>query len=468
MARPEAGKETNHLSKRKQASLVKTHRTEDVPAALRERGVRFVHLQFTDILGIVKSVTVPLEQFPRCIERGRWFDGSSVEGFARVLESDMYLKPDLSTLALFPWERDQETSARVICDVLTPDGGLFPGDPRVVLKQACQEAAKLGYCFQVAPELEFFLMSPRDGERMVPLAHDRGGYFDLSTGLPASVRQAMVRALEEMSVGVENAHHELGTGQHEIDFTPQDALRSADNLITARYTLKAIAQKHGLDVTFMPKPVEGMEGSGMHTHLSLLRLSDGENAFTDPADEYGLSTVARQFMAGLLHHARGTSAVLNPLVNSYKRLVGGFEAPLYVTWARVNRSALIRVPRVNPKKLETTRVELRNPDPASNPYLAFAVILRVGLHGVTEELPLPPPVEENLFAFEPDELRRREISALPETLGEALEELRRDNVVRDALGEPLFSKFLEAKMREWQEFRRHVTSWEQERYLGVW
>jgi len=448
--------------------LLKTHRVQEVLAPLRSKGVRFVHLQFTDILGIVKSVTVPLEQFPECIERGDWFDGSSVEGFARVLESDMYLKPDLSTLALFPWEPEQEASARVICDVLTPEGELFPGDPRAVLKQACQAAAKLGYGFRVAPELEFFFFVPADSGRMLPLSRDRGGYFDLSTGLPSSVRQAMLRALEEMGVGVETAHHELGIGQHEIDLTPQDALRSADNLITARYTLKAMAQKHGLDVTFMPKPVEGVEGSGMHTHLSLCRLSNGENAFSDPADEYGLSTVARHFMAGLLHHARGMTAVLNPLVNSYKRLVGGFEAPLYVTWARVNRSALVRVPRVNPRKLETTRVELRNPDPACNPYLAFAVILEAGLHGVAEKLPLPPPVEENLFAFDPVELRRREISALPETLGEALEELRRDSVAREALGEPLYSKFLEAKSREWEEFRRHVTSWEQERYLGVW
>jgi len=453
--------------RRKERGLEKTHKVEQALAPLRGQQVRFVHLQFTDILGIVKSVTIPLEHLPDCIERGDWFDGSSVEGFARVLESDMYLKPDLSTLALFPWERDGETSARVICQVLTPDGELFPGDPRTALMRASQEAAALGYSFQVAPELEFFLLSRGDGGKMLPLSHDRGGYFDLSTGLAASVRQEMVRALQEMGIGVETTHHELAVGQHEIDFTPQNALRTADNLITARYALKAIAQKRELDATFMPKPVEGMEGSGMHTHLSLFHLSNGENAFTDPADEYGLSAVAQHFMAGLLYHARGMSAILNPLVNSYKRLVGGFEAPLYITWARVNRSALIRVPRVNPRKLETTRVELRNPDPACNPYLAFAVMLKAGLHGVKEELQLPPPVEEDLVAFDPVELRRRQISSLPETLGEALEELRGDGVIREALGEPLLSKFLDAKSREWQEFRRHVTLWEQDRYLGV-
>ena len=441
---------------------------EGVVAGLQGQGVRFIHLQFTDILGIVKSVTIPLEQFPDCIERGKWFDGSSVEGFARVLESDMYLRPDLSTLALLPWEQDADTSARVLCEVLTPEGELFSGDPRTALMRATEEAAALGYRFRVAPELEFFLFSPGEGGRMVPLAQDRGGYFDLSTGLAASVRKEMVRALQEMAIGVETSHHELAVGQHEIDFTPEDALRTADNLITARYTLKAIAQKHGLDVTFMPKPLEGTEGSGMHIHLSLFLTATGENAFADPADEYGLSPLARHFLAGLLHHARGMSAILNPLVNSYKRLVGGFEAPVYISWARVNRSALIRVPRVNPRKLETTRVELRNPDPAGNPYLAFAVMLKCGLHGVKEGLHLPPPVEENLFAFDPVELRRRQIASLPETLGEALGELRGDGVVREALGELLFTKLLEAKSREWQEYRRHVTPWELERYLGVW
>ncbi|MBI4330542.1 MAG: type I glutamate--ammonia ligase [Chloroflexi bacterium] len=440
----------------------------DVVNELQLLGVRFVYLQFTDILGVVKSVTIPLEQFLDTIERGKWFDGSSVEGFARVLESDMYLKPDLSTLGLLPWEQDGQTAARVICWMLTPDGELFPGDPRSALARAIEKAAAAGYRFMVAPELEFFLFRPGDEDRMRLLPQDRGGYFDLSTGISASVRKEMVWALHDLSIEVETSHHELAVGQHEIDFAPEEALRTADNLITARYTLKAIAQKHGLDVTFMPKPVEGVEGSGLHIHQSLVNLKKGKNAFSDTADEYGLSPVARHFIAGQLLHARGMSAILSPLVNSYKRLIKGFEAPVHVTWARVSRSALIRVPRVNPQKLETTRVELRNPDPTCNPYLAFAVMLRCGLEGIGQKLPLAPPVEENLFALDQVTLERRQIASLPENLGEALGALEADQVVREALGDLLFTKLLATKKREWQEFNRQVTPWEIDRYLGVW
>ncbi|MBI2860337.1 MAG: glutamine synthetase [Chloroflexi bacterium] len=443
-------------------------RVEGVVDELSRKGVQFIHLQFTDVLGVVKSVTIPLDQFPDCARRGKWFDGSSVEGFVRVLESDMYLKPDLTTLSLLPWEQDSQPAARAICFLLTPEGALFQGDPRAALIRAVQEAASLGYQFYVSPELEFFLFLPADGTRMGPLPQDRSGYFDLSTGLSASVRKEMVATLKEMSIGVEASHHELAVGQHEIDFLPEEALRTADNLITARYTLKAVAQRHGLDVTFMPKPLEKAEGSGMHLHMSLFHAGTSENAFSAPADEYGLSPVARHFVAGLLHHARGMTAILNPLVNSYKRLVRGFEAPIYISWARVNRSALVRVPRVNPDKLHTTRIEIRNPDPACNPYLALAVLLKCGLHGVRDKLPLPPPVEENLFTFDPVELERRQIARLPETLGEALEEMRSDGVIREALGDMLFEKLLEAKVREWQEYRQHVTPWEIEHYLGVW
>ncbi len=441
---------------------------EDVVSDLQQKGVRFIYLQFTDVLGVVKSVTIPIEEFPDCIERGKWFDGSSVEGFVRVLESDMYLKPDLSTLALLPWEQDGDLAARVVCWMLTPDGGLFPGDPRTILIRATEAATALGYRFYVAPELEFYLFEPGDGGQATPFLSDRGGYFDLSTGLSASLRKEMVRVLREMSINVETSHHELGLGQHEIDFAHEEALRSADDLITARYTLKALAQKHGLSVTFMPKPFEGMEGSGMHIHLSLAHLSREENAFSDVTNEYGLSVIARHFVAGLLHHARGMSLILNPLVNSYKRLVRGFEAPVYVSWARMNRSALIRVPRVNPQKLNTTRIEIRNPDPACNPYLAYAVMLSCGLHGIREKLPLPPPIEENLLAFDQIELEHRRIIRLPETLGEALDEFQKDTIIREALGDLLFTKLVEAKRREWHEFCQHVTLWEKERYLGVW
>lgn len=442
--------------------------TEEVVNDLEKKGIRFIYLQFSDILGVVKSVTIPLEEFSDCIEHGKWFDGSSIEGFVRVLESDMYLKPDLSTLTLLPWEQDGQPAARVVCSVLTPEGKLFPGDPRTILVKAIEAATALDYRLCVAPELEFFLVLPTGEGKMAPLSQDRGGYFDLSTGLSSSVRKEMVSVLREMSIPVESSHHELGDGQHEIDFALDDALKNADSLITARYTLKAIAQRHDLSVTFMPKPFEGTEGSGMHIPLSLFHIRTNKNAFSDVKNEYGLSETARSFLAGLLYHARGMGAILNPLVNSYKRLVRGFEAPVYISWARVNRSALIRVPQVNPKKLHTTRVEIRNPDPSCNPYLAYAVILTCGLHGIKEKLPLPPPVEENIFAFDEIELERRQILSLPETLGEALDELQKDTIIKEALGDMLFSKFLDAKRREWHNFCRHVTPWEKENYLGVW
>ena len=433
---------------------------------LRQNGIRFVYLQFTDVLGIVKSVAIPVDQFSDCIERGKWFDGSSVEGLARVLESDMYLKPDLRTLTMLQWEDDGQPAARLICWVLTPDGELFPGDPRSALKHVLEEAAEAGYRYIVAPELEFYLYMPGEEGKMQSLPQEAGGYFDLSTGLSSSVRKEMVWCLQEMGIRVETSHHELGIGQHEIDFAREDALTSADNLITARYTLKAIAQKHGLGVTFMPKPAQGMEGSGLHVHQSLFNAS-GANVFANAANEYGLSDIAQQFLAGLLSHARGMSLVLNPLVNSYKRLIRGFEAPVYITWARVNRSSLIRVPRVNPQKLDTTRLEIRNPDPACNPYLAYAVMLKCGLAGIQEKLPLPQPVEENLFATDVGKLERRRIAPLPETLGQAILEFENDEVVREAIGEQMASKLVEAKNREWFDFCRNVTVWEMEHYLGA-
>jgi glutamine synthetase len=440
--------------------------TSKIISELKQNGIRFVYLQFTDVLGIVKSVAIPVDQFSDCIERGKWFDGSSVEGLARVLESDMYLKPDLRTLTMLPWEDDGQPAARLICWVLTPDGELFSGDPRSALKRVAEEAAQAGYRYMVAPELEFYLYVPQGNGRMQSLPQDAGGYFDLSTGVSASVRKEMVWRLQEMGIRVETSHHELGIGQHEIDFTREDALTSADNLITARYTLKAIAQKHGLVVTFMPKPAQDMEGSGLHIHQSLFNLS-GANVFANAGNEYGLSDTAQQFLAGLLQHAKGMSLILNPLVNSYKRLIRGFEAPVYITWARVNRSSLIRVPRVNPQKLDTTRLEIRNPDPACNPYLAYAVMLKCGLSGIQEKLQLPQPVEENLFATDIGRLERRRIVPLPETLGQAILEFENDEVAREALGEMMSAKLVEAKSREWFDFCRNVTDWEMEHYLGA-
>ncbi|MBI2863428.1 MAG: type I glutamate--ammonia ligase [Chloroflexi bacterium] len=429
--------------------------------------VKFVNLQFTDVVGVVKSVTIPIQQLPSAIDHGKWFDGSSIEGFARIAESDMYLVPDLSTFQVIPWERGQNTTARVICWVYTPGGEPFAGDPRVVLMKAMSEASALGYVFNTGPELEFFLFKPDENGRIAPLPHDRGGYFDLSTDLAADVRKEMVNVLADLGIKVETAHHEVAMGQHEIDFQYDDALTTADNAVTFKYALKAVAQQHGLHTTFMPKPLLGTAGNGMHCHQSLALVDSGRNAFADAADDYGLSTVAKHFIAGQLHHARAMCAVLAPLVNSYKRLVAGYEAPVYVSWASINRSALIRVPKISPGKLDATRIELRCPDPSCNPYLAFAVMLKCGLDGVKKRLPLPPAVEENLYSFDEAEIRRRRVRMLPGSLGEALDELKTDEVVQEALGEHVYERFLEAKAQEWDGYRTYVTTWELDRYLEI-
>ena len=440
---------------------------EQVLEEAAREGVKFINLQFTDVIGVVKSVTIPVEQFRDAIEHGKWFDGSSIEGFARIAESDMYLMPDLSTFSVIPWERGDNTTARLICWVHNPNGELFPGDPRAVLYKVLQEAQELGLKYNTGPELEFFLFKPDDAGRIAALPHDRGGYFDLSTDLASHVRKDMVNALMAMGINVETSHHEVAAGQHEIDFQYADALQTADNAVTFKYTLKAVAQSYGLHATFMPKPIFGINGSGMHTHQSLATLDTGDNAFVDQADEYGLSKIAKHFIAGQLHHARGMSAVLAPTVNSYKRLVPGYEAPVYISWARVNRSALIRVPKITPGQFKATRIELRCPDPACNPYLAFAVMLKAGLDGIKRKLPLHEPVEENLYHFDESELKRRNIRMLPATLGEALEELQRDTVVQEGLGEHVYERFIEAKTQEWDEYRMYVSQWELDRYLEV-
>ncbi|MDA8216674.1 MAG: glutamine synthetase, partial [Dehalococcoidales bacterium] len=329
------------------------------------------------------------------------------------------------------------------------------------------EATEMGYDFNTGPELEFFLFTPGDNGKMAPLPHDRASYFDLSTDLAAHVRKEMVIALNGLGIKVETAHHEVAMGQHEIDFQYDNALLSADNAVTLKFTLKAIAQQHGLHATFMPKPIFGINGSGMHVHQSFNHLDSGQNAFADPQDEYGLTEVAKHFIAGQLQHARGMSAVLAPLVNSYKRLVPGYEAPVYISWARVNRSALIRVPQVTKGKLQATRLELRCPDPSCNPYLAFAVMLKCGLDGIKRKLSLPAPVEENLYHFDAAELKRRNVQVLPGSLGEALDEMERDEVVQEALGEHVYSRFMAAKRQEWDEYRMFVSSWELDRYLEI-
>jgi glutamine synthetase len=438
---------------------------EAVLAKAEQAGVRFVNLQFTDIVGMVKSVTIPVHQLADCIEHGKWFDGSSIEGFARIAESDMYLEPVLSTFAVIPWERGENTTAKVICNVYTPDGQPFQGDPRYILTRAVQEAEEMGFLFHTGPELEFFLIRPDEHGRLRPAPHDEAGYFDLSSDLAAHVRKEMVNVLEEIGITVETSHHEVAAGQHEIDFQYDTALRTADNTVTFKYALKAVAQKHGLHATFMPKPIYGINGSGMHTHQSLYDIRAKRNAFYDPDDEYGLSDLAKHFIAGQLYHARAMCAVLAPLVNSYKRLVPGYEAPVYISWARVNRSALIRVPRISPGKPQSCRIELRCPDPSCNPYLAFAVMLKAGLDGIKRRLPVPEPVEENLYEFDAAQLERHNVGTLPGTLREALDEMEKDPLIRETLGDHVYERFLEAKRQEWDEYRKHVSQWEIDRYL---
>jgi glutamine synthetase len=441
---------------------------DQVIADAEKSGIRFVNLQFTDIVGVVKNITIPLHKFGDAIDYGLWFDGSSIEGFARIHESDMYLEPDLSTFGLIPWESSENPTAKVICNVFTPDGEEFAGDPRNVLRRGVAEAERLGFTFQTGPELEFFLLRGERPGRMESLPHDRAGYFDVTTDEASEVRKEMVNALEMQGITVEASHHEVAPGQHEIDFRYDKALLTADNAVTFKVTMKAIAERHGLYATFMPKPFFGINGSGMHTHMSLADRESGKNLFHDGSDEYGLSTLAKQYTAGVLAPARGMAAILAPLVNSYKRLVPGYEAPVYVSWARINRSALVRVPRTTAGRPSATRVELRCPDPSCNPYLAFAVMLAAGLDGIKRQLVLPPPVEEDLFHFDEAAMAKHAVGVLPGSLNEALDELERDDVVRGALGQHVFEWFVEAKRQEWDDYRKQVTQWEVERYLETY
>ncbi len=436
---------------------------ERVNSIIAQQQVRFINLQFSDIVGIVKQVTIPSSQWRIATDHGIWFDGSSIEGFARVAESDMYLLPDLSTFAVIPWESDRLTTARVICDVYMPNGSPFTGDPRYILKRAVAGAAALGYIYNTGPELEFFLFKPGADGAPTTKPHDQAGYFDVSTDLAHNVRRQMVDALEVLGIEVEATHHEVAVGQHEVDFRYDDALRTADNVITLRTALKAIAQRNGLHCTFMPKPITNVNGSGMHTHQSLSDAKTGKNLFAAPNSPFGLSPLALHFIAGQLVHARGMSAILAPLVNSYKRLVPGFEAPTAISWARTNRSALIRVPHVSAERASSTRIELRCPDPAANPYLAFAVMLTAGLDGIQRKLDPPEPAEENLY-----HLTRRNLPAMPRSLGEALEEFKRAEAIQVALGAHLFERYVEAKTGEWEDYRRTVSRWEIERYLAIY
>ena len=440
----------------------------DVLEQARRDEARFVSLQFTDVMGTIKNVTIPVLELAEALENGIWFDGSSVEGYTRICESDMYLMPDANTYQLLPWSVPEQRTARIICDVLQPSGQPFGADPRSVLKLAMAECGEMGYTYHVSSEIEFFLFTMRDDRpSRRPVPHDVASYFDFSPrDLASEVRQDIILALESMGIEVERAHHEVASGQHEINFRYADALASADNCMTFKYVVKAVAQEHGLHATFMPKPIYGINGSGMHTHQSLFD-SEGRNAFFDANDRYRLSPLAYNFVAGQMKHARGMTAIVAPTVNSYKRLVPGYEAPVYICWGQVNRSALIRIPRYSNGRDERTRLELRCPDPSCNPYLAYAAMLKAGLEGIQEKLMPPPPVEENVYDFSDEKLKEMSIDSLPGSLMEALGELERDELLRETLGEQTYEAFVRAKKTEWDQYRTQVSQWEIDQYLTL-
>ena len=436
-------------------------------AQVKEGEVKFVSLQFTDVTGTVKSVDIPAARLEDALKYGIWFDGSSVEGFARIQESDMRLVPDLDTYAVLPWTLPELRRARIFCEIFQPDGRPFPGDPRGTLKRMLEALAKRGWKYNVGPEPEFFLFrGGNDHENIHPVPHDVGGYFDFSANDDAvRVRSELMYALEGMGLEVETGHHEVALGQHEIDFRFDDALRTADNVLTLKYTVKAIAAQHGLIASFMPKPIFGINGSGMHVHQSLFDLQ-GNNLFSDIQDDFHLSELAYHFIAGQLIHARALAAIVAPTVNSYKRLVPGYEAPVYIGWAQINRSALIRIPRWSEGRDQSTRAELRFPDPSSNPYLAFTAMLAAALDGIDRKLPCPKALNHvNVYELNSEEREHLGVAELPGSLGEALHELDSDAVIKSALGVVIYDAFNRAKWEEIQDYQMKVTDWEVERYL---
>jgi glutamine synthetase len=430
--------------------------------------VKFVSLQFTDVTGAVKSVDMPVKRLGAALEDGVWFDGSSIEGFARIQESDMWLRIDADTYAVLPWSPEEMRRARVFCDIFTSKGQSFQGDPRGILKNLLQKIRDRGWTFNVGPEPEFFLFRRNGPDMIHPVPHDVGGYFDFSANDDAvRVRTELMAALDSMGLEVEVGHHEVALGQHEIDFHFTDALKAADHVLTLKYTVKAIAAQHGLIASFMPKPLFGMNGSGMHCHQSLFD-EKGENLFFNPNDKYKLSKLAYQFIEGQLSHARAMTAVIAPTINSYKRLVPGYEAPVYVGWAQTNRSALIRIPRYTPGKPNSVRAELRCPDPSANPYLAIAAMLAAGLDGIEKTLTCRADLNDvNIYDLHEDDRKTLNIDELPGSLAEALRELEKDNVLTDVLGKDMYEAFQRAKWSEVEEYRLKVTDWEVERYLEI-
>ena len=434
---------------------------KDILRLVADENVEFIRLQFTDIFGQLKNVAITASQLGKALNNQIMIDGSSIEGFTRIHESDQYLYPDPASFTLLPWASGTARAARLICDVYNPDGTPFVGDPRGVLKRALARAAEMGYTFNVGPECEFFLFETDSDGRPTVKTGDEAGYFDLGpVDHGEFVRRDICLALEQMGFEIEASHHEVAAGQHEIDFKYADALTAADNIMTFRMAVKTLAQQHGLHATFMPKPVFGINGSGMHTNMSLFK--DGKNVFFDPEGERGLSKECYGFIAGLLEHVRGMAAVTNPLVNSYKRLVPGYEAPCYLAWSASNRSALIRIPAA---RGQSTRVELRNPDPACNPYLALALCLTAGLDGIERGLEAPAEITENIFAMDAAARIKHGIDNLPGSLAEAVDALEGDALMSSALGEHVFERYVEGKRREWDEYRTQVTDWELARYM---
>ena len=433
---------------------------EEILRLVRDEDIQFIRMQFTDIFGQMKNVAITASQIEKALAGQVMMDGSSIEGFVRIEESDQYLWPDLDTFAILPWRPQYGKVARLICDVHNPDGTPFVGDPRGVLKRVLARAGELGFTFNVGPELEFFLFQTDDDGNPTTKTSDEAGYFDLGPlDHGESTRREICLCLEEMGFEIEASHHEVAAGQHEIDFKYTEALQAADNIMTFKLAVKTLAQKNGLHATFMPKPVHGAAGSGMHVNMSLFR--DGQNAFFDGADPRGLSPLAYQFIAGLLEHVQGFCAVTNPLVNSYKRLVPGYEAPCHLAWSTGNRSALIRIPT---PRGAGTRVELRSPDPSCNPYLAFAVCLAAGLDGIQRRLTPPAESNENLYAIAAD-LEAQGVRRLPASLEAAIHALEADRVVTAALGSHVTDQYVTGKLREWEEYRTQVTQWELDRYL---
>ena len=436
---------------------------EDIIRIVNEEDIAFIRMQFTDIFGQLKNVAITKSQIGKAVNNEIAFDGSSIEGFTRIHESDQYLHPDLDSFTILPWRPMNGKVARLICDVYNPDGTPFVGDPRGVLKRALKKAASYGYTFNAGPECEFFLFETDQNGRPTTKTVDVAGYFDLGPlDHGESTRREICLALEAMGFEIEASHHETAVGQHEIDFKYDEALKAADNIMTFKLTVKSLAQKDGLHATFMPKPIFGMAGSGMHTNMSLFK--DGKNVFYDESDPRRLSKEAYSFIAGLLEHARGMTAVTNPLVNSYKRLVSGYEAPCYLSWSASNRSALIRIPSA---RGSGTRVEYRCPDPSCNPYLALALCLTAGLDGIERGLTPPTEITENIYTMDADTREAHGIASLPGSLEEALEALKADALMCEALGEHVLSQYLIGKKKEWESFRTHVTNWEIERYMSA-